>query len=152
MKKILLVINSLKKNMQGGHIAGGGSVVISNFLEQLTLLSSCQVFVITDKDGYFKIDNVKVVEFDFKADDKNFLKAVELDIKQNNYDCVFSFLDNNIFYNSFLQCHSSEYKCKNTPLIARCLKKISSAKKLNIRKRLLKILTKIANCLPFLKK
>ncbi len=32
MKKILLVINSLKKNMQGGHIAGGGSVVISNFL------------------------------------------------------------------------------------------------------------------------
>lgn len=135
MKKILLVINSLKKNMQGGHIAGGGSVVISNFLEQLTLLSSCQVFVITDKDGYFKIDNAKVVEFGFKADDKNFLKAVELDIKQNNYDCVFSFLDNNIFYNSFLQCHSSEYKCQNTPLFVRCFKKLSSVKKIKYQKK-----------------
>ena len=76
MKKMLFVINNLKKNKQGGHIAGGGSVVISNLIHELALISKYQLTIITDKNGFCYINNVKVLETKFKANDKKFLNFV----------------------------------------------------------------------------
>lgn len=138
MKKILFVINNLKKNMQGGHIAGGGSVVISNLIFELASMSNYRITIITDKNGSCDISNVNVLELTSQADDKDFLNIVEEKIKENNYDIVFSFLDNNILGNSFLQCHSIKYKSKNVPIILRLLKKILSLKKQKQQEKIFK--------------
>lgn len=138
MKKILFVINNLKKNMQGGHIAGGGSVVISNLIYELALMSKYQITIITDRDGFCDINNIKVLEIKFEANDKKFLNFVKNEIQENNYDLVLSFLDNNIFCNSFLQCHSIKYKSKNVPIVLRLLKEILSLKKQKQQEKIFK--------------
>lgn len=141
MKKMLFVINNLKKNMQGGHIAGGGSVVISNLIHELALMSKYQLTIITDKNGFCYINNVKVLkvlETKFKSNDKKFLNFVKNEIQENNYDLVLSFLENSIFCNSFLQCHSIKYKSKNVPIILRLLKKILNFKKQRQQERIFK--------------
>ncbi len=124
--------------MLGGSIGGGAATVASNFIRSLTLLNSCEIFIITNKNMSCDINNARVIEFDFPQVDKGFLDAVENHIKENNYDCVFSFLHNNVFYNSFLQCHSFKYRCQNNPLIIQFFKKIIGINKINTQREVFK--------------